>query len=72
MLKCRYLIKEINTEVLFMFKITDECLSCGTCAAGCPQEAIAMGEIHYEIDQEKCIQCGTCKENCPADAIVEE
>ena len=55
-----------------MFKITDECLSCGTCAAGCPQEAIAMGEIHYEIDQEKCIQCGTCKENCPADAIVEE
>ncbi len=55
-----------------MFKITDECLSCGTCAANCPAEAIDMGAVHYEIDQDKCLGCGTCKENCPAEAIVEE
>lgn len=54
------------------FKITDSCLSCGTCAANCPAEAIDQGAEHYEIDQDKCLQCGTCQANCPADAIVEE
>ena len=49
------------------FVITDNCVSCGTCAANCPAEAIDMGD-----DQDKCVSCGTCKENCPADAIVEE
>ena len=34
------------------FVITDECLSCGSCAAQCPAEAIEMGELHYEIDAE--------------------
>ena len=55
-----------------MFVISDECLSCGTCAAGCPAEAIDMGAAHYEIDQDKCLQCGTCAASCPAEAIKEE
>ena len=55
-----------------MFKITDECLSCGNCASNCPADAIEMGDVHYEIDQDKCLQCGTCQAGCPADAIVEE
>ena len=38
-----------------MFKITDECLSCGTCAANCPAEAIAEGDGKYEIDSLGCI-----------------
>ena len=54
------------------FVITDNCVSCGTCAANCPAEAIDMGDDKYVIDQDKCVSCGTCKENCPADAIVEE
>ena len=54
------------------FRITDSCLSCGSCADGCPAEAIAQCAEHYEIDQNKCVQCGTCRANCPADAIVEE
>lgn len=54
------------------FVITDECLSCGTCAANCPADAIVDGAAHYEIDQDKCLQCGTCAANCPADAIKEE
>ena len=29
------------------FVITDECLSCGSCAAQCPAEAIDMGDLHY-------------------------
>ena len=54
------------------FVITDECLSCGSCAAQCPAEAIDMGELHYEIDQEKCLECGSCAAQCPAEAIVNE
>ena len=37
------------------FVITDECLSCGSCAAQCPAEAIDMGDLHYEIDASKCL-----------------
>ena len=51
------------------FVITDECLSCGSCAAQCPAEAIDMGELHYEIDQSKCLECGACQAQCPAEAI---
>ncbi len=54
------------------FVITDECLSCGTCAANCPADAIDMGDLHYVIDADKCLECGTCAANCPADAIVQQ
>ena len=48
--------------------ISDECISCGSCAATCPVEAISEGEGKYEIDAEKCIDCGTCAETCPVGA----
>ena len=51
------------------YVITDECLSCGSCAAQCPAEAIDMGDLHYEIDPEKCLECGSCAAQCPAEAI---
>ena len=54
------------------FVITDECLSCGTCAANCPAEALDMRDLHYEIDASKCVECGTCAANCPAEAIISE
>ena len=54
------------------FVITDECLSCGSCAAQCPAEAIDMGDLHYEIDADKCVECGSCAAQCPADAIVQQ
>ena len=54
---------------IMAFVITDECLSCGSCAAQCPAEAINMGELHYEIDQSKCLECGSCAAQCPAEAI---
>ena len=58
--------------IIMAFVITDECLSCGSCAAQCPAEAIDMGELHYEIDSGKCLECGACAAQCPAEAIVQE
>ena len=54
------------------YKITDNCLACGACAAGCPVEAISEGDSKYEIDQTICIECGACAANCPVGAIEEE
>ena len=53
-------------------KISDECLSCGSCAAQCPAEAISMGEVHYEINAEACLGCGACAAQCPVEAISQE
>lgn len=52
------------------YKITDSCVSCGTCAGECPVEAISAGDTTYEIDADKCIDCGTCAGVCPTEAIV--
>ncbi len=39
------------------YRITDECVACGSCKDGCPVEAISEGDI-YSIDQDVCIECG--------------
>ena len=48
------------------YKISDECISCGACAAECPVEAIAEGDGKYEINPDTCIECGACTYSCPA------
>ena len=53
------------------YKITDACVSCGTCAENCPVEAITEGDGIDVIDADACVDCGTCAENCPVDAPVE-
>ncbi len=50
------------------YKISDDCISCGACAAECPVEAISEGDDKYVIDPEKCIDCGSCANVCPVDA----
>lgn len=54
------------------FKITDDCIACGACAADCPVEAISEGDGKFEIDAETCIGCGSCADSCPVGAPVEE
>jgi ferredoxin len=51
------------------YKINDNCINCGACAAQCPVEAISQGADKYVIDAAKCIDCGACKEVCPSNAI---
>ena len=51
-------------------KITDACMSCGTCADICPSGAVSEGKERYMIDAAKCADCGECAENCPEQAIV--
>ena len=51
-------------------KITDACLSCGTCVPECPVEAISEGDPIYTIDASKCTDCGACRTVCPAELDV--
>lgn len=53
------------------YKITEECLVCGTCLNECPSGAIHEGEPFF-IDVDACAECGVCKDSCPTGAIIEE
>ena len=50
------------------YVISDACVMCGACAAGCPVEAISEGDGKYVIDAEKCVDCGACASTCPVGA----
>ena len=63
--------KKQKEEKNMAYVITDECVSCGTCAGECPVEAISEGDSKYVIDADTCVDCGTCASVCPTEAIVE-
>ena len=56
------------------FKITDECIACGSCESECPNEAISEGPDKYVIDPNKCTECvgfyntQQCLDVCPVEA----
>ena len=52
------------------YKISDECIACGSCIDECPVEAISEGDI-YVIDAAACTDCGACAEQCPVEAIAQ-
>ena len=53
------------------YRITEPCISCGTCANVCPVYAISAGLHGYEIDSDVCVSCGCCADECPVGAIEE-
>lgn len=47
-----------------------KCISCGTCVAICPVDAISFDKDGKAvIDKNICIHCGTCQASCPVNAI---
>ncbi len=55
--------------------ITDECINCDVCEPECPNDAIYMGELYYEIDPNRCTECvghfdePQCVQICPVACI---
>ncbi|WP_407935267.1 YfhL family 4Fe-4S dicluster ferredoxin [Alkalimonas mucilaginosa] len=51
------------------------CINCDMCVPECPNQAIALGVHHYEVDPELCTECEgfyeapTCIAVCPIDCI---
>jgi ferredoxin len=52
------------------YVVTDACILCGACSAGCESDAITEGETQAHIDVTLCVECGTCERNCPSEAII--
>lgn len=56
------------------FKITEECIACGSCESECPNEAITEGDEFFVIDPDKCTECvgffetQQCLDVCPVEA----
>lgn len=50
------------------YRITENCIGCGTCLEHCPQQCIEPG-TPYRIEPTHCLHCGACFENCPAGAV---
>ena len=51
------------------FYVTDECVSCGKCAADCPTDVISMENGRPVWTQSKCSHCTACINKCPTEAI---
>ena len=55
-------------NIIMAYVISDDCISCGACAAVCPVEAISEVASHYEINADVCVDCGACAGVCPVGA----
>jgi NAD-dependent dihydropyrimidine dehydrogenase PreA subunit len=51
------------------YKISDSCISCGSCEGECPVGAISQGDTQFNINADACIDCGSCEAACPVGAI---
>jgi NAD-dependent dihydropyrimidine dehydrogenase PreA subunit len=54
------------------YKVSDECVNCGSCEDECKEGAISEKDGFRWIDPAKCKDCGTCAEACPTEAIAKE
>ena len=59
-------------------RITDECITCNACEPECPNQAITLGEVIYEINPNLCTECvgfndtPMCAYVCPIDVCVDD
>jgi ferredoxin len=45
------------------------CSSCGVCTERCQMEAITLGSMSAELNQDRCIGCGLCVSTCSSGAL---
>lgn len=56
-------------------RITEQCINCDVCEPACPNEAIRMGPVIYEIEPARCTECvghhdePQCVVVCPVECI---
>ena len=56
-------------------KITEACVNCDVCEPVCPNQAISLGAVVYEIAPQRCTECvghydaPQCIEVCPVECI---
>jgi len=50
------------------YKITSDCVACGSCIDQCPENCISLGEP-YKINATNCLECGRCIDYCKFNAI---
>lgn len=55
-----------------MYRITENCVCCGTCKDVCFVEAITNEGSIFKINTDCCVCCGVCAGACPAGAIESE
>ncbi len=59
-------------------KITEQCINCDVCEPVCPNQAIYIGDQHYEILPQYCTECvghfeqPQCRQVCPVDCIPQD
>ena len=57
-------------------RITDICVNCDVCEPVCPNQAISLGDVIYEIAPNRCTECvghfdtPQCVEVCPVECII--
>ena len=57
-------------------KILDTCVNCDVCEPVCPNQAIALGAVIYEIAPARCTECvghydtQQCVDVCPVECII--
>jgi ferredoxin len=58
------------------YKITDDCINCGACEPVCPNQAISMGDVHFDVNPERCTECtgyfdeAQCASVCPNESAI--
>ncbi len=57
-------------------KILDTCVNCDVCEPVCPNQAISLGRVIYEIAPGRCTECvghfdtPQCVDVCPVECII--
>lgn len=52
-----------------LYRVTEDCVGCGTCSRVCPCGCIQMDETQPKYDYTRCANCMACIQACPTKAI---